>query len=51
MLKRSVPIARKLFNLKPFGITVKKEIENLQMDLIRQVLIDYKLKSSSKFLN
>ena len=51
MLERFVPIARRLFNLKPFGITVKQEIQNLQMDLIRQVLTDYKLRGRSKFLN
>ena len=51
MLERFVPIARNFFNLKPFGITVKQEIHNLQMDLIRQVLTDYKLRGRSKFLN
>ena len=34
--------------MKPFGITIHKEIDNLQMDLIHQVLRDYKLKGRRK---
>ena len=49
VLKRFVPPARKFFNMKPFGITIHKEIDNLQMDLIHQVLRDYKLKGRRKF--
>ena len=37
------------FKLKPFGITIEKEIDNLIMDLIHRILQDYNLKSSSKF--
>ena len=48
MLERFVKPARDILNMKPFGITIKQEIHNLQMDLIRQVLKDYKLKGRSK---
>ena len=43
------PPVKKFFNMKPFGITIHKEIDNLQMDLIHQVLRDYKLKGRRKF--
>ena len=48
-LKHFVKPARTFFNMKPFGITIHKEIDNLQMDLIHQVLRDYKLKGRRKF--
>ena len=48
MLERFVKPARDILNMKPFGITIKQEIHNLQMDLIRQVLKDYKLQGKSK---
>merc|ERR1712113_326299 len=40
-----VPPVKKLLNMKPFGITLRKEIDNLQMDIINQILRDYKLKA------
>ena len=48
MLERYVKPARDILNMKPFGITIKQEIHYLEMDLIRQVLKDYKLKGRSK---
>ena len=36
--------------MKPFGITIHKEIDNLQMDLIHQILRDYKLKGRRKLI-
>ena len=38
----------KIFNWKPFGKTIKEEINTLIMEIIHQVLRDYNLKRSSK---
>ena len=38
----------KFFNWKPFGKTIKEEINSLIMEIIHQILRDYNLKRSSK---
>ena len=40
---------KNVFKLKPFGITIEKEIDNLILDLIHRILQDYNLKSKRKF--